>query len=215
MNRQERIGMEAPRTKPSAPHKGQSCPDEKKNAHAGSGLLHKAFHFVSRSLYPWCRDHIVSFAMLLAFPTSIGMYYWTRPEAESSPLPSYLKEKRNDETLAPPPAFPKLDPPRASRVAGSVSMIPETSVPLAMANDLEEGDALPPLPIAVDHPKPISRANDAPTLAWPGLKAPAETPTTGTTFGVWLTGSIEDDETAPNLIQNASRVHELTIPSRN
>lgn len=207
--------MEAPRTKPPSPHKGQSSPDEKKNAHSESGLVDIAFHFVSRSLCPWCRDHIVSVAMLLAFPTSIGMYYWSRPEAECSPLPSYLKEKRNEVSLPPPSAFPKLDPPRASRAAASVSVIPESSAPLAMANDLEEGGALPPLPIAVDHPKPISRANGTPTLAWPGLNGPTETPTSGTTFGVWLTGSIEDEIAEPNLIQSASRVHELTMPSRN
>lgn len=207
--------MEAPRTNPPALKKGQSSPCEKNDPQSGSGLVHQAFQFVCRTAYPWCKDHIVSLALLLAFPTSIGMYYWTRPEADTSPLPSYLKEKRSEETLAPPPAFPKLDPPRASHVTASVSVIPDSSASLAMGNDLEDGEALPPLPIAVDHPKPISRANEAPTLAWPGRKAPTETPTSGAALGVWLTGSIEEDDAAPHRIQNASRVHELTRPTRN
>jgi hypothetical protein len=173
-------------------------------------VFRNAVQFVRLTAYPWCKDHIVSVLLLLTFPIAIGVYYGSRPEAEPSPLPGYLNAERNAKTKTPLPPLPKVE---SAKVAPGVSANPE--FPRSVAQVSEDGDALPPLPIAVDHPKPISRANEPPTLAWPGLKAAGETPTSPATKCVWLTGSIEEPEAMPALLQNASRVHELTMPSRN
>lgn len=215
--------MAAPRiTLPTRPN-DQASLDKNTPSRARSPLVRHVADWMTSAAYPWCKDHVVSVTLLLAFPVSIGMYYGTRPETEPAPLPHYLKAERNAETLAPPPAFPKLDSPMPSKLAPRISAHPDQfnspnvvdAAHLTFADASQEVDAVPPLPIAVDHPKPISRANEAPMLAWPGLNTPPETPASPIAQSVWLTGSIEAEDNVPRLMQNPSRVHELTMPSRN
>ncbi len=193
----------------------RTSPSEKPVSSARGNLVRVAVQCVVSRIFPWCKDHIVSAVVLLVFPFAIGMYYWGQSEFESSPIPGYLNRDRREDS----PKFPQalLSQQQASAGANvpGVSSAPDSLPALTFAHVSEESDALPPLPIAVDSPKPLSRANEGPTLPWPGNASPTPTPVSAPAQSVWLTGSIESVEAAPDLIQNASRVHELTMPSRN
>lgn len=206
--------MEAPRT--TSPHRarvqtpvGGKAPQKPRH-----GFIRRAIHFVSMTAYPWCREHLVSVVVLLACPVAIGFYYGTRPPAKSSPVPSYLHSNRSETTQAPPALRSRREPPLAKSVVPPFPIHSEEAEPLIFAIASEEEDAVPPLPITVDHPKPISRANEGPTPLWPGHAGPKLSLTDSATQCVWLTGSIEPEDAMPTIIQNVSRIHDLTAPSR-
>ncbi len=186
--------------------------------------------FLGTTAWPWCKDHIVSMAVLLGCPCLVAFYYWQTSNSEPAPLPTYLTMEDEGNSEA--------NPARTTQREPLVSVVPEyipTPVPVVESSPNRpnylnpagaERVAFPePRPIVVESPKPMPEAVSAPV--WPPSQPqtfPPSVPTPSSenpyataseVTAVWLTGTIETADEFPPQLQNASRANPPGYPTRN
>jgi hypothetical protein len=163
--------------------------------------------WTSGTAFPWCRDHLLSLAVLMAFPLGIAVYQWASTNSKKSVKSSDFADhdersnsaRNTRESVRQTAEIEQAD-------VSDVHMAFQAPELLAVPDDAGGPEFAPlPLPISIDDPDPPK---------W-NAPVPAEYETSaGSTGGVWLTGTIEEVSGSRNVIQNASRVHELTSPDR-
>ncbi len=138
----------------------------------------------------WCNEHRLWTAGLLLVPLTAGMFFWNRGTAEVS----ITSQENKGEYL--PGVF-------LGEEAPLTTVIPESGP--------GEGFALAPGPGegSLESPRPLPIA--VVSSEGPGGEMSQDASASGC---VWLTGSIEPLESRPEVIREASRVHELTRPVR-
>jgi hypothetical protein len=139
----------------------------------------------------WGREHVLAASIILAIPLAVGAFFWSRGTPEISTVPDYLSDIPNGPYESGDNAQSKLEEAAVISGAPDGSLILESPGRLHLGADAE---FLPPLPASAETLKLIEKATQ-----------PA---------CVWLTGKIEPVDAAAELIQHASRVHELTKPAR-
>lgn len=176
----------------------------------GTALMAKTAREVSPKAFVWCRDHLLSVTVLMLFPMAIAGYYWSNATSETPPPPPYLAL---DDEKEPVP----LSDPLPSGEAGLVSVTPETPMTLdapqtlAFPMDSQGAELSFPQPLPANNA--LSQTEHTVPHRAPLLMAPGLVDSSGQC--VWLTGTIEEFENSADHWDNASRVHDLTAPTRN
>ncbi|MCA9068400.1 MAG: hypothetical protein KDA84_05735 [Planctomycetaceae bacterium] len=157
----------------------------------------------------------MSITVLLMFPMAIAGYYWSNAASESPEPPQYLQMDEADK-----PAL--VNEPLGVEPAPLVSVTPDTPMTLDAPQTVSfpaapEGATLSvpqPLNVSPGSAAPLSQTEHTVPVPFP---VPVGHPKVTVSPGncVWLTGTIEELDSSPEVWQNASRVHDLTSPIRN
>jgi len=156
---------------------------------------------------PWCRDHLLSLAILMVFPVAIAGYYWGSASNEGSAPPTYLDIASNAKNPAP------VVEQQATSTVPSVpndfsAKEPKTLPPEELFSASHSAVPLA-LPIAVDTPEfPICSENLASET--PGSHRPYRLSAADEDQDcVWLTGTIEaENPQSQSLFEKTARSRE-------
>lgn len=185
-----------------------------KSLRMGNASANRLVDWISSTMIPWCRGHLLSLAVLMAFPLGMAAYHWANSHSKKPVKPDYQADRESPQSFR-DTSEPKGEPFEAAEIS-TVSLAHEPPQLLSVPNETGGPEFAPqPLPIAVDHPAALGSLEPSAYQNW-NSPVPAEYQSpTGSAACVWLTGTIEDTGSSRTPIQSASRDPELTTPSRN
>lgn len=210
------MGMSANRTSAPKTTWGRTSHILKNTVQEGAALTVRTTCFLVPKAFALCRDNLLSITVLLMFPVAIAGYYWSNSTSEPPQTPEYLMM---NEEKDPKPSRPTI-PNDESKLVSVKPEIPMTldapqTLGFPAISEGAEFSVPQPLPIDLTPTGEVSATAAVPPI--PG-QPPRLVEPHSTAFSaecVWLTGTIEELESSTDLWQNASRVHDLTGPSRN